>query len=165
MANKIYINAYKMLNESFGESDYSIKDLTTRGIILKLLSYMKGTFNVVEFTIIDNDLMVEPDVFDCMTRTVYTFAMSDPYKMFQRDCAKQMIEKTIYTFALANVESTLHRDSIKAMLERLSDTFNVNSLEINLDNVYLEHDDTSGFKNRVYLHISLTIPGEKLQEE
>lgn len=140
MANKIYINAYKMLNESFGESDYSIKDLTISDIILKLLSYMKGTFNVVEFTIIDNDLMVEPDVFDCMTRTTYTFAMSDPYKMFQRDCAKQMIEK-------------------------MSGTFNVNSSKINLDNVYLEHDDTSGFKNRVYLHIYLSLPSEDLEDD
>ena len=47
MANKIYINAYKILNELFGESDYSIKDLTTSDIIIKLLSRVKGTFNVV----------------------------------------------------------------------------------------------------------------------
>ena len=140
MANKIYINAYKILNELFGESDYSIKDLTTSDIIIKLLSRVKGTFNVVEFTIRDNDLMVEPDVFDCMTRTIYTFAMSDPYKMFQRDCAKQMIEK-------------------------MSDIFNVNSLKINLDNVYLEHDDTSGFKNRVCLHIFLSLPSEDLEDD
>ena len=140
MANKIYINAYKILNELFGESDYSIKDLTTSDIIIKLLSRVKGTFNVVEFTIRDNDLMVEPDVFDCMTRTIYTFAMSDPYKMFQRDCAKQMIEK-------------------------MSDIFNVNSLKINLDNVYLEHDDTSGFKNRVCLHIFLLLPSEDLEDD
>ena len=140
MANKIYINAYKILNELFGESDYSIKDLTTSDIIIKLLSRVKVTFNVVEFTIRDNDLMVEPDVFDCMTRTIYTFAMSDPYKMFQRDCAKQMIEK-------------------------MSDIFNVNSLKINLDNVYLEHDDTSGFKNRVCLHIFLSLPSEDLEDD
>ena len=140
MANKIYINAYKILNELFGESDYSIKDLTTSDIIIKLLSRVKGTFNVVEFTIRDNDLMVEPDVFDCMTRTIYTFAMSDPYKMFQRDCAKHMIEK-------------------------MSDIFNVNSLKINLDNVYLEHDDTSGFKNRVCLHIFLSLPSEDLEDD
>lgn len=140
MANKIYINAYKILNELFGESDYSIKDLTTSDIIIKLLSRVKGTFNVVEFTIRDNDLMAEPDVFDCMTRTIYTFAMSDPYKMFQRDCAKQMIEK-------------------------MSDIFNVNSLKINLDNVYLEHDDTSGFKNRVCLHIFLSLPSEDLEDD
>ena len=140
MANKIYINAYKILNELFGESDYSIKDLTTSDIIIKLLSRVKGTFNVVEFTIRDNDLMVEPDVFDCMTRTIYTFAMSDLYKMFQRDCAKQMIEK-------------------------MSDIFNVNSLKINLDNVYLEHDDTSGFKNRVCLHIFLSLPSEDLEDD
>ena len=139
-ANKIYINAYKILNELFGESDYSIKDLTTSDIIIKLLSRVKVTFNVVEFTIRDNDLMVEPDVFDCMTRTIYTFAMSDPYKMFQRDCAKQMIEK-------------------------MSDIFNVNSLKINLDNVYLEHDDTSGFKNRVCLHIFLSLPSEDLEDD
>ena len=140
MATKIYINAVKMLNEASGESAYKIKDLSTSEIIIKLLSYMKGSFNAVEFTIKDSIFAIKPHMFDCTM-------------------------KTIYTFALANVESTLHRDSIKAMLERLSDTFNVNSLEINLDNVYLEHDDTSGFKNRVYLHISLTIPGEKLQEE
>jgi hypothetical protein len=73
--------------------------------------------------------------------------------------------RTIYTFALANVESAFHRDIVKAMIEKMSETFNVNSLKINLDNVYLEHDDTSGFKNRVCLHISLTIPGEELEEE
>ena len=140
MANKIYVNAYKILNELFGESDYSIKDLTTSDIIIKLLSCMKGTFNVVEFTIRDDMFMVKPDVFDCMTRTIYTFSMSDPCKMFQRDC-------------------------IQPMLEKMSDTYKVNSLKINLDNVYLEHDDTSGFKNRVCLHISLTIPNDELEEE
>lgn len=140
MANKIYINAYKILNELFGDSDYSIKDLTTSDIILKLLSCVKGTFNTVEFTIRDDNLITEPNMFDCMTKTIYTFAMVDPGKMFQRDCAKHMIEK-------------------------MSETFNVNSLRINLDNVYLEHDDMSGFKYRVRLHISLSLPSEDLEED
>ena len=140
MANKIYINAVKMFNEASGESAYTIKDLSTSEIIIKLLSYMKGSFNAVEFTIKDSIFVIKPHMFDCTM-------------------------KTIYTFALENVESTLHRDSIKAMLERLSDTFNVNSLEINLDNVYLEHADTSGFKNRVYLHISLSMPNEEEESQ
>ena len=140
MANKIYISVVKMFNEAPGESAYAIKDFTTCDIILKLLSYMKGSFNVIEFTIKDSSLAIKPNMFDCTM-------------------------KTIYTFALANIESAFHRDSVKAMIEKMSETFNVNSLKINLDNVYLEHDDTSGFKNRVCLHISLTIPGEELEEE
>ena len=140
MATKIYINAVKMFNEASGESAYKIKDLSTSEIIIKLLSYMKGSFNAVEFTIKDSSLAIKPNMFDCTM-------------------------KTIYTFALANIESAFHRDSVKAMIEKMSETFNVNSLKINLDNVYLEHDDTSGFKNRVCLHISLTIPSEELEEE
>lgn len=140
MGTKIYINAVKMLNEAPGESGYSIKDFTTCDIILKLLSCMKGSFNAAEFTIKDNSIAVKSNMFDCTM-------------------------KTIYTFALANVESAFHRDSVKAMIEKMSETFNVNSLKINFDNVYLEHDNTSGFKNRVCLHIYLTIPGEELEEE